>query len=314
MSYPAEEWQSALPLFRAVVGGRTDAGQRRTENQDAFVIGDLIREDAGVTIRGETEAGDSTSGEAVVQITPRGVLLLVADGMGGAAAGRLASGLAASFVLAELREAWTAEPAPSPERFAVHLSAAVENANRRIHQHAQRNPETRGMGSTLTAAGLLEGVVYIAQVGDSRAYLVRDGVATQLTRDQSLVQHMIDSGALLPEDAERASHGNVILQALGVRPDVEVDLTTQDVRRGDFLLLCSDGLHRVVNPVEFAGIIAQHQHRVHAACSALVDLANERGAPDNVTVVGASFDGAGLLAPQPDDTVGRRTAGRGSAL
>lgn len=290
-----------LPDIEARVSGRTDAGRRRPENQDTFLISDLSASDEQVILRPDT---NPVAGDAAITLHQRGILLVVADGMGGAAAGRLASGLACTFILAELQENWLVDRDATPRQFAFRLQESVEKANARIHQHAHRNPETLGMGCTTTAAGVLDGILYLAQVGDSRAYLTRGGVTTQLTRDQSLVQDMIDAGALRPEDAENVANANVILQALGVRPTVEVDVTFQELRRDDFLVLCSDGLHRVVHAPEMAAIIGR-LHEPDAVCAELVALANERGGPDNVTVVAARFGGSGLSPAHAGDTVGR---------
>jgi PPM family protein phosphatase len=290
-----------LPDVRTRVAGRTHTGQRRPENQDNFLISDLSPRTEQIILR--PDAG-RLPGEAEIPIGPRGILLIVADGMGGAAAGRLASGLACTFILAELHEAWQHDRDGSPRQFAFRLRDAVEKANARVHQHAMRNPETLGMGSTATAAGVLDRTLYVAQVGDSRAYLTRGGVTTQITRDQSLVQNMIDAGALKPEEAEHSAHGNVILQALGVKPTVEVDVTFQDLRQDDFLILCSDGLHRVVRPAEMAETIGR-LHDPDAVCTALISMALDRGGPDNVTVVAARFDGRGLQLPSGSDGVGR---------
>lgn len=293
----------------ARVAGGTHPGRKRPDNQDNFLISDLSV-DSTVTLRPDPNAapvGDEVepaTPEARLAVGRKGALLLVADGMGGAAAGRLASSLAASFILAELQEGWGSDIDMSAQRFASRLCEAVEKANARIHQHAQRHPETIGMGSTVTAAGVLDGALYLAQIGDSRAYLMRGGVATQITRDQSLVQHMIDAGALRPEDAESSVHHNVILQALGVKPEVTVDITHQSLRRGDVLILCSDGLHRVVRPDEIAAVAARAGTPAEV-CAHLIAMANERGGPDNVTVVAACFDGYGLPEPQHDDVVAR---------
>jgi PPM family protein phosphatase len=291
------------PGIEALVAGRTDAGQRRAENQDTFLIGELGGEDRAVVLRPDAGAAPD---DFRFNIGRHGLLLMVADGMGGAAAGRLASGLACTFVLAELQDGWLTDRDTTPNRFAVRLQQAVENANARMHQHARRNADTVGMGSTVTAAGVLGGYVYVAQVGDSRAYLTRSGVTTQITRDQSLVQQMIDAGALSPEDAEQSAHANVILQALGVRPTVEVDVSYQELCRGDVLVLCSDGLHRVVAPAEITQAVEMFANPA-AVCEQLVALANARGGPDNVTVLAARLDGGALSAARPGDLVGRTT-------
>ncbi len=283
----------------AAVAGRTHPGQRRSENQDNFLIGDLTGLDEGLVLRPQSEVN---AGSATLSLGEHGAVLIVADGVGGAAAGRLASGLACTFILAELQEGWCGDSDRSPRHFAVRLREAVEKANHRIHEHARRNPRFTGMGTTATVVGVLDGFLYIAQVGDSRAYLVRGGKATQITHDQSLVQQMIDLGAMTPEQAEESEQSNLILQALGVEATVTVDLTAQELRRGDLVVLCSDGLHKVVRSDEIA---ASHDRRPEPelVCADLVSLANVRGGPDNVTVVVARMDGAGLELPQPWDTV-----------
>lgn len=278
-------WQNGAVLS---VAGRSDAGRRRSENQDHFLIADLTPLEGGLLVRpgAGAVASDVT---ARVSVGERGVLLLVADGMGGAAAGRLASGLASTFIFADLQEGWQDELEPLPERFTARLKQAVENANRRIQQHALRNPETTGMGTTATVAGVLGGHLYLAQVGDSRAYLLRGDHALQLTRDQSLVQQMVDAGAMTAEEAERSTHGNVILQALGVDAQVTVAMSDQQLLPGDVLLLCSDGLYRVVRPEELPQLVQESPDPARA-CERLVALANERGAPDNVTVIVARLE------------------------
>ncbi|MGH7575312.1 MAG: PP2C family protein-serine/threonine phosphatase [Longimicrobiales bacterium] len=290
---------------QASVAGRTHPGRRRRENQDNFLISDLSATDHGVILRPETRT-DGAVPETRFDIGERGVLCMIADGMGGAAAGRLASGLACTFVVAEMIERWSSARDRTPRRFASCLSDAVNNANTRIHQHALRHPETAGMGSTVTACGVSDRFLFIAQVGDSRAYLVRANVATLLTRDQSLVQEMIDAGAISERDAERSERGNVILQALGVRSDVSVDLTYQELRRNDSLVLCSDGLHRLVSPEEIAATVGRGP-TPDAVCHDLITMANARGGADNITVVAVRFGGAALPEPRADDYVRRTT-------
>jgi protein phosphatase len=149
------------------------------------------------------------------------------------------------------------------------------------------------MGTTTTAAGVLNDHLYLTQVGDSRAYLIRGGEAHQLTKDQSLMQRLVEAGELTEEEAAHSERRNIILQALGPDPKVKVDLTHQEVRRGDVLVLCSDGLSGQVKKEEIAGIITSSPD-LSAACDRLIALANERGGPDNITVVVARFDGDGL--------------------
>lgn len=284
----------------AMVAGRTHPGQRRPENQDNFIICDLSSGEEGLILRPDAQGG----GEARLSIGPRGALLLVADGMGGAAAGRLASGLACTFICAELQQGWQADREMTPRQFVFRLSEAVVQANTRIHAHATRNIETSGMGTTATAVGIFDGFLYIAQVGDSRAYLIRNGEAIQITRDQSLVQHMIDAGALDPQNPQIKLRGNIIMQALGVRPAIEVDVTYHELRRDDFVLLCSDGLHGLLRDEEIAAVVRRIGSPTEV-CNELIALANERGAPDNVTAVAGLFGGAGLTSAQPGEAVRR---------
>jgi protein phosphatase len=161
------------------------------------------------------------------------------------------------------------------------------------------------MGTTATVAGLLGDTLYVAQVGDSRAYLVRDGVARQITKDQSLMQKLIEAGELTEEEAAQSERRNIILQALGPEPMIKIDLTHQQVRRGDVLVLCSDGLSGQVSKEEIARVVTEEPDLV-SACKRLIDLANENGGPDNITVIAARFDGSRLNPPGTADEVGHR--------
>ena len=286
------------------VSGLTDPGRQRSENQDHFLVADLSRAEPN-RILGPGQNGPAEGPSDDFLLGPKGALILVADGMGGAAAGSVASKMATGWIHEEMVERWTTQRENTPVRFMEDLRDSVEATTLMVHQQSERYPQYRGMGTTVTAAGLLDGFLYLAQVGDSRAYLVRDGGATQLTRDQSLVQELIEAGSLREEDAESSAHRNVILQALGVEPDVRVDLTYQELRRGDTLILCSDGLHRTVQRQEIAAI-ARAEAPPADACARLVALANERGGPDNVTVVIVHLDGEGLALPRPEDRVERR--------
>ncbi|HET6762731.1 MAG TPA: protein phosphatase 2C domain-containing protein [Longimicrobiaceae bacterium] len=295
-----------LLLDRAVhvtVYGLSDAGRRRAENQDAFLIADLGAPPDDGPWRVSTDAGAAPA-PACFAVGPRGVLAVVADGMGGAAAGAVASRLAVAEIYGAMTRWWTAEGEPGPDRFARRLRQAVERANAAIHAHAARDPACHGMGTTVTACGIVDGCLLLAQVGDSRAYLVRGGRIAQLTRDQSLVQSLMDAGTLSADQAERSGYASVLLQALGPAARVEVDLTRQQVRRGDLLLLCSDGLFRTMSA---AAIAARAERTGDPAelCRELVEAANDRGGPDNVTVVAARLDGPGLEPPRGDEPMGR---------
>jgi len=292
------------PAIHVNVAGRTHIGQRRGENQDSFVVVDLTQEETGgLLLEPDIGTGAPVTGEFV--LGTKGALCLVADGMGGAAAGGVASSVAVTSIHDELRRHWATDSNSTPDRFARRLKEAVERSNARIHETARTDARYRGMGTTATAVGVLEQFLYVAQVGDSRAYLVRNGEAIQITRDQSYIQHLVDTGSITEEEAERSDHRNMILQALGTSPFVDVDLTYQELRRGDVVIVCSDGLSKVCTRQDLADAAHSVDHPA-ALCDALIDLANLRGGPDNITVVAARFDGNGLTEPAQEDRVGRR--------
>jgi serine/threonine protein phosphatase PrpC len=276
----------------ASVFGKTDRGRTRDHNEDTFLVADLSTGNASLT----PEVREH-------EIGPRGSLFMVADGMGGAVAGELASEMAADLIYRHLATAWASDPDSSAERFAFRMREAVLLANARIYAYAREHPEVRGMGTTVTAAGVYSEDLYLTQIGDSRAYLVRNGTAIQLTKDQSLMQRLVDAGELTEEEAEQSERRNIILQALGPDPQVKVDLTHQKLRRGDTLIICSDGLSGLVRREEFAEQVGEHPD-LSSLCSALIDLANERGGPDNITVVAAHFAGAGLREASDSEGVG----------
>lgn len=277
---------------RVSVFGKTDLGRTRDHNEDTFLVADLSSGNASLL----PEVREH-------EIGPRGSLFMVADGMGGAAAGELASEMATDLIYRHLSTVWARDEEVTPARFAFRMKEAVVLANQELYAYAREHPEVRGMGTTVTAAGVFGDDLYLTQIGDSRGYLVRNGSAIQLTRDQSLLQRLVDAGELTPEEAEQSERRNIILQALGPDPRVKVDLSHQVLRRGDVLLICSDGLSGLVKREEFARMVADHPD-LPELCNALIDLANERGGPDNITVVAARFDGEGLPEPAPAEDVG----------
>jgi serine/threonine protein phosphatase PrpC len=279
---------------RIQVFAKTDLGKTRDHNEDRFLVADLTRGQSSLLapVR-EHDVGE------------RGSLFIVADGMGGAAAGELASQMAADTIYDQLTRTWASERELTPQRFAYRLKEAVEVANGHIHAYAKAHPEVRGMGTTTTAVGILNDHVYLTQVGDSRAYLIRNGQAVQLTRDQSLTQRLVEAGELTEEEAARSERRNIILQALGPDAKVKVDLTYQEVRKGDILVLCSDGLSGQVRKEEIAEI-ATRERDLQTACDRLIALANERGGPDNITVVIVRFDGDGLRPAVAGEEVGHQ--------
>jgi protein phosphatase len=285
--------RSSKPITVEVFA-KTDLGKTRDHNEDRFLVADLTRAEASL----QPQVRKHDVGE-------RGSLFVVADGMGGAAAGELASEMATETIFQQMVRAWGGEPEATPQRFAYRLKEAVEVANDHIHAHAKAHPEVRGMGTTTTAVGLLGDHFYLTQVGDSRAYLIRGGQAVQLTRDQSLMQRLVEAGELTEEEAAKSERRNIILQALGPDARVKVDLTHQEVRRGDILVLCSDGLSSLVKKEEIAEVVSRERD-LQSAVERLIALANERGGPDNITVVIARFDGEGLRSAGPDETVGHQ--------
>jgi len=277
---------------RVSVFGKTDLGRSREHNEDTFLVADLSTGNASLhpDVRNH-------------EIGPRGSLFMVADGMGGAAAGEIASAMAVDLIFRHLGSAWAGDSDSSASRFAYRMREAVELANEQIYAYAREHPEVRGMGTTVTAAGVYGDDLYLTQIGDSRAYLVRNGEAIQITKDQSLMQRLVDAGELTEEEAEQSERRNIILQALGPDPRVKVDLTHQTLRRGDTLIICSDGLSGLVRREEFGRMVMENPE-LPSLCGALIDLANERGGPDNITVVAAKFEGEALAEPNAAEDVG----------
>jgi protein phosphatase len=281
--------------IRVSVFGKTDVGRTRDHNEDCFLVANLSTGEASL----QPDVREHTLG-------PRGTLLVVADGMGGAAAGEVASAMATETIYQHLAETWCTDSDDTPQQFAYRLKEAVERANAGIHQYAKEHPDLRGMGTTTTAVGILADHLYLTQVGDSRAYLVRNGTAIQLTKDQSLMQRLVDAGELTEEEAEVSERRNIILQALGPEAKVKVDLTHQDMRRGDCLVLCSDGLSGQVKKEEIAEVVSQPGKALTEMCGELIQMANERGGPDNITVLVARVDGEPLRDPGDGEAVGHQ--------
>ena len=266
------------------VYARTDIGRRRSGNEDAFLIADLTSGNVGLGPEMMTHP-----------VGEQGSLLIVSDGMGGAAAGEIASEIAVKTIRDSLQEI----PADldTPER----LRIATELANECIWTEAQQNPELEGMGATVTAVLVQGAIAYIAQVGDSRAYLIRGERIKQVTKDQSYAQALSDSGIFSAEQIANVPQ-NVLLQALGTQPVVQVGLTAVDLLRNDFLVVCSDGLSGKIEPDELCDVVGQSPD-LTSACRRLVDTANERGGEDNITVIVALFDGVGLDAADESTSI-----------
>lgn len=264
------------------LAGRSDIGKVREENQDSLVL--------------------RTPDEPSVRRSS-GSLLAVADGMGGLEGGRIASRLA----IEHLVDAYYAGDGDPAER----LEGAALAANRVIYRYSVEKAAGQAMGSTLTALAILEDRVCIAQVGDSRAYLYRDGSIRQVTRDHSLLRELQDRGEIEADLETYQCHRNVLTRALGLRQSVEIDLfELEDVRDGDLFLVSSDGFHELVTEGEMVQAIRDHEEDLDALCGHYVEIARERGGPDNITVGVARLgptdppvrlvDGDGAAESEPD--------------
>jgi serine/threonine protein phosphatase PrpC len=265
--------------------GVTDAGLVRDSNEDWFAAGDL---DGG-------ELGEG--GQLQRTAGPRGPLFVVCDGMGGVAGGEVASRLAVDTVWQEMRASRATE---KREVFARHLRRAIRAAHQAVVDEAAARPELRGMGTTVSAAGVAGTALLIAQVGDSRAYIERAGSLTQVTRDQSVVSALVHAGRLSELEARLSEKRSLILQALGTGDDVDVAISLVELRRGDRLLMCSDGLHGPVNDDALRHALDEHGE-LDRAVRALVELSHQAGAPDNITAILARFTGERLAPPADSD-------------
>lgn len=266
---------------RVKLFARTDVGQVREHNEDNFLVADLTRRS-----RGLLEANRATT------IGAQGAVFAVCDGMGGAAAGEIASQLAVDILYERLVDD-IGERVVKRDELARRLVTAIEAAGQRIFHEAKNDRSRRGMGTTVTAAALVDDILFFAQVGDSRGYVLRGDQLVQLTRDQSLVNQLIEAGQLTEEEAETFEHNNIILQALGTSDTVQVDLTYCELRRGDILLLCSDGLSGMVRFEEIRETLRASREPLEI-CKALTDRANQAGGHDNITVIIVEFDGTAL--------------------
>ncbi len=235
--------------------GLTDQGCVRTQNQDTYHI---------------------------EQLDKNTLLCVVCDGMGGAKSGNVASSLAADVFVQEVRRTW--KSSMDPNEIEQMLSSAVKLANFTVYDQGKQFEEFSGMGTTLVAVLVADRWATVINVGDSRAYYVsRDGIR-QLSKDHSLVQLMVDRGELTPERARTYPGKNFITRAIGTEPVVLSDVYCQEVGEGDFLLLCSDGLSNMLDDQEILFEVVHGVNKQHC-CQRLLDIAKNRGAPDNVTSI-----------------------------
>ncbi len=276
------------PNIKITAFGKTDVGLIREHNEDNLLVLDVSR---GIR-------ADESEHPLAIDLGSKGALFLVCDGMGGAAAGEVASHMAVEAIATTLE---AAEPLDR-DRFARRLRRAIEDANDRIFAQSRDNQNERGMGTTCTAAAVVDGTLVVGQIGDSRCYVKRGGRLAQITKDQSLAWQLMEAGAMTAEEAKGFEHANIILQALGVQERVEVVLSQVALRQGDVVLVSSDGLHGPVSDDEILQIL-QEEPDLRKACERLIARALEREGPDNVTVVLARFEGPDLPVPRPDELV-----------
>jgi protein phosphatase len=275
--------------FNIAVFAKTDVGVVRTGNEDNFLVLNLSTAD---TWKPEASGKEPAEHLTTFGQSHYGSLLAVTDGMGGALAGEVASRLAVECVRDRMLEL-QASPAYSKFPFHERLRLSIELANLYIYQMSMKRSEYAGMGATFTAAGIHGSHAYFGQVGDSRAYLIRNGVAQLVTRDQSLVGQLVEAGHLTEAEAEKHSYKNVILQALGASPTINVVVDRVELREMDLFVLCSDGLSNKVRAEEITEAVYSAPS-LKEACETLVTLANRRGGEDNVTVLVAQVTGKQL--------------------
>lgn len=249
------------------VAGLTDTGMKRTHNEDFLFVPEEER------------------------------LVMVADGMGGHAAGDVASRLAIETVEEFFRATAAEEDVTWPfafdgenRRHENRLVTGIKLANLKIFEAAQRESRRQGMGTTIVAGFFCDDEIVLAHVGDSRIYRIRDGEIRQLSEDHSLLNDYIKMKRLDPEDADRFPHKNVIVRALGMKDSVAVDTQRRQPRVGDYYIFCSDGLSGMISDDEILRLVLSHRADLEAACQKLVDLANENGGVDNITVALAAVE------------------------
>ena len=260
---------------------QTDTGRVRTNNEDAVAL----EESCGVAV--------------------------LADGMGGYAAGEVASGMACDFIKSELGR-WLHEAAANASDGDVKraMDICVDNANRAIFSAANSNPTYAGMGTTLVLAVFRSGRLLMGHIGDSRAYRLREGRIQQITKDHSLLQEQIDAGILTPEQAQFAANKNLVTRALGVEDLVLMETHLHDIQSGDIYLMCSDGLSDMLRDSQIAEIMSAHANLPEMG-AALVQAANDAGGRDNIAVVLVRAQGVADPAPKTSWWPFKRLGGAG---
>lgn len=254
--------------FEIHFAGATDVGMQRTVNEDAYLL------------------------------APHDDLFVIADGMGGHAAGEVASRLTSDLIGAYFQETANMDAADMPMPYVFRedmcaaerrLVTAVKLSNAAVYEQGLANVEQRGMGSTVVAVHVVEDKIFWAHVGDSRLYRLRFGRMMQLTSDHSLLNHAIEQRGLrgdeLQEFVTHFPYKNMLVRAIGVRSEVEVESGYSSMKDGDLFLLCTDGVHNLMDDAEIGSILGEYQDDLQAGCQKIVDEANQRGGIDNITAV-----------------------------
>jgi len=283
------------------VHATSHVGRVRRGNEDNYLLLSVSLSRAWTSAQSD---GEFVIESQKFDVDDNGVVLAVSDGMGGALAGEVASKLAVESVCERLLHEDTDETL-TPEAYEYDLISKLYNAtlyaNHLVHQQGRTDPQFQGMGATFTGLGVTSRGVDIIQVGDSRAYLVRDGRIYQITKDQSLVQQLIDAQQISAEEAETHTLKNVILQALGAQNEIYPVSARLAPNNGDVVLICSDGLSNKVQAADMQRIVVDNFDSLEMGCAELVKEANENGGEDNITVVLAKLVGDDLPEPSGED-------------
>jgi protein phosphatase len=283
------------------VHATSHVGRVRRGNEDNYLLLNISGARAWTSAQSD---GEFVIESQTFDIDDSGVVLAVSDGMGGALAGEVASKMAVESVCERLLHEDIDETL-TPEAYDYQLVAKLYNAtlyaNHLVHQQGRTDPQFQGMGATFTGLGVTKRGVDVIQVGDSRAYLIRDGKIYQITKDQSLVQQLIDAQQISAEEAETHTLKNVILQALGAQNEIYPVSARLAPNRNDVVLICSDGLSNKVQAADMQRIVVENFDSLEMACAELVKAANENGGEDNITVVLAKLTGDELPEPAGED-------------
>jgi PPM family protein phosphatase len=293
--------RSSETMSSVEVHATSHVGRVRRGNEDNYLLLNISEARAWTSAQSD---GEFVIESQTFDVDDNGIVLAVSDGMGGALAGEVASKMAVESVCERLLNEDIDETL-TPEAYEYNLVAKLYNAtlyaNHLVHQQGRTDPQFQGMGATFTGLGVTTRGVDVVQVGDSRAYLIRDGKIYQITKDQSLVQQLIDAQQISAEEAETHTLKNVILQALGAQNEIYPVSARLAPCRDDVIMVCSDGLSNKVTAAEMQRIIVENFDSLEMACAELVKEANKNGGEDNITVVIAKLIDGDLPEPSGED-------------